>query len=82
MIRKLFTRRLSMPKLYSSDHIIKILTQQGFVFISQKGRHKKYHKTGAPTLTVIVPAERKEIPFGTFKSILKQSGLQAEAFNK
>ena len=71
-----------MPKLYSSDHIIKIPTQRGFVFISQKGSHKKYRKTGAHTLTVIVPAERKEIPFGTFKSILKQSGLQAEAFNK
>lgn len=71
-----------MPKLYSSNHIIKILLQQGFVFISQKGSHKKYRKTGPPTLTVIVPADRKEIPVGTFKSILKQSGLQTEDFNK
>jgi predicted RNA binding protein YcfA (HicA-like mRNA interferase family) len=71
-----------MPKLYSSDYIIKILLQNGFVFISQKGSHKKYRKTGVPTLTVIVPADRKEIPVGTFRSILKQSGLQAEAFNK
>jgi predicted RNA binding protein YcfA (HicA-like mRNA interferase family) len=71
-----------MPKLYSSDHIIKILLQRGFIFISQKGSHKKYRKTGTPTLTVIVPADRKEIPLGTFKSILKQSGLQAEEFNK
>ncbi len=71
-----------MPKLYSSAHIIKILIQQGFFFISQKGSHKKYRKPGTPTLTVIVPADRKEIPFGTFKSILKQSGLQAEEFKK
>lgn len=71
-----------MPKLYSSNHIIKILLQRGFIFISQKGSHKKYRKTGVPALTVIVPADRKEIPFGTFKSILKQSGLQAEEFNK
>jgi len=71
-----------MPKLYSSDYIIKILLQNGFVFISQKGSHKKYRKTGVPTLTVIVPADRKEIPVGTFRSILKQSGLQAETFNK
>ncbi len=69
-----------MPKLYSSDHIIKILTQRGFVFISQKGSHKKYRKTGTPTLTTIIPADRKEIPIGTFKSILKQSALQAEDF--
>ncbi len=70
-----------MPKLYSSNHIIKILIQQGFVFISQKGSHRKYRKTGMPTLTVIVPSNKKEIPFGTFKSILKQSGLQAQEFN-
>lgn len=71
-----------MPKLHSSDHIIKILILQGFVFISQKGSHKKHRKTGTHTLTVIVPADRKEIPIGTFKSILKQSGLQAEEFKK
>lgn len=70
-----------MPKLYSSNHIIKIPIQQGFVFISQKGSHKKYHKSGTATLTVIVPADKKEIPFGTFKSILKQSGVQAQEFN-
>ena len=69
-----------MPKLYSSDHIIKTLIKHGFVFISQKGSHKKYRKTGNPTLTVIVPAGRKETPSGTFKSILKQSELRAEEF--
>ncbi len=67
-----------MPKLYSSDEIIKILLQKGFVFISQKGSHKKYRRTGTPTLTVIVPADRKQIPFGTFKSIVRQSGLQTD----
>ncbi|HEU5053579.1 MAG TPA: type II toxin-antitoxin system HicA family toxin [Hanamia sp.] len=70
-----------MPKLFSSDQIIKILLQNGFVFISQKGSHRKYRKTGNPTLTVIVPSAMKEIPFGTFKSILKQSGLQQSDFN-
>ncbi|MEP6927785.1 MAG: type II toxin-antitoxin system HicA family toxin [Ginsengibacter sp.] len=52
-----------MPKLYSSDYIIKILIRRGFVFISQKGSHKKYRKTGITILTVIVSAGRKEIPF-------------------
>ena len=69
-----------MPKLYSTDQIIKILLLHGFEFISQKGSHKKYRKTGNPTLTVIIPALRKQIPFGTFKSILKQSRLQATDF--
>ena len=69
-----------MPKLYSSDQIIKILLLNGFEFISQKGSHKKYRKSGTPTLTAIVPAARKQIPFGTFKSILRQSRLQATDF--
>lgn len=43
-----------MPKLYSSDQIIKVLLQHGFEFISQKGSHKKYRKAGNPTLTAIV----------------------------
>lgn len=50
-----------MPKLYSSDQIVKILLQQDFTFISQKGSHQKYRKIGNPTLTVIVPANKKEI---------------------
>jgi predicted RNA binding protein YcfA (HicA-like mRNA interferase family) len=69
-----------MPKLYSSDFIIKILMQYGFVYISQRGSHAKYRKAGNPTLTVIVPAGRKEIPQGTFNSILRQSGLRKADF--
>jgi predicted RNA binding protein YcfA (HicA-like mRNA interferase family) len=67
-----------MPKLYSSAKIIKILQKKGFVYVSQKGSHAKFRKTGSPTLTVIVPADRKEIPFGTFKSILRQASLTIE----
>jgi predicted RNA binding protein YcfA (HicA-like mRNA interferase family) len=69
-----------MSKLYSSDHIIKILTRHGFVFVSQKGSHVKYRKTGNPVLTVIIPAGRKEMPMGTFNSIVRQSGLSKEDF--
>ncbi|GDX52074.1 hypothetical protein LBMAG27_11210 [Bacteroidota bacterium] len=69
-----------MPKLYSSAFIIKILLKHGFVFISQKGSHAKYRKIGTQTLTVIIPTPRKEIPYGTFKSILKQSKLNEEDF--
>jgi predicted RNA binding protein YcfA (HicA-like mRNA interferase family) len=64
-----------MPKLYSSSHILKILAQHGFTFISQKGSHIKLRKNGDPTLTTIVPANKKEIPIGTFHSILRQSAL-------
>ena len=70
-------------KLYSSQQIVKTLEREGFVFVSQRGSHVKYRKTdGAVILTVIVPAGRKEMPRGTFRSILRQSGLDERAFGR
>ena len=64
-----------MPKLYSSKQVIKALERKGFVYVSQKGSHVKFH---GDSFTVIVPAGRKEIPFGTLKSILRQANLREE----
>lgn len=69
-----------MPKLYSSEHIVRVLFRFGFQLISQKGSHQKFRKTGNPTRTVIVPAGQKVTPVGTFRSILRQSGLREEDF--
>jgi predicted RNA binding protein YcfA (HicA-like mRNA interferase family) len=69
-----------MPKLYSSQEIIKVLRKKGFVYISQKGSHAKFRKEGSPILTVIVPAGKREIPFGTFRSILRQANLRESDF--
>lgn len=72
-----------MPSLYSSDFVVKILLREGFIFVSQKGSHAKYVKdTGDAERVVIVPVGRKEIPHGTFRSILRQSGLLKESFKK
>ena len=68
-------------KLYSSKEIVGALERAGFVLVSQRGSHVKYRKTGSPTRTVIVPAARKQIPRGTFRSILRQSGLSEDAFD-
>jgi len=71
-----------MFRFYSSNHIIKVLQKKGFFYISQRGSHVKFRKFGKPILTVIVPANRKEVPFGTFKSILRQSKLIGDDFKK
>ncbi|MBU1180746.1 MAG: type II toxin-antitoxin system HicA family toxin [Pseudomonadota bacterium] len=68
-----------MPELYSSDHIISVLIGEGFQEVSQKGSHKKFRKGNR---RVIVPSPRKEIPIGTFYSILRQSGLSKNDFKK
>jgi predicted RNA binding protein YcfA (HicA-like mRNA interferase family) len=66
-----------MPKLYSSRHIIAVLVKHGFVLVGQKGSHKKFR---LDINTVIVPDPKKEIPLGTFFSIVRQSGLKREDF--
>jgi predicted RNA binding protein YcfA (HicA-like mRNA interferase family) len=68
-----------MPKLYSSRHIIAVLLKKGFIEIDQTGSHKKLRRDDK---TVIVPTPRKEIPYGTFASILRQSGLNKSDFEK
>jgi len=68
-----------MSKLPSSNKIINTLLRKGFLFVSQRGSHRKYQKEGK---TVIVPTPRKEIPMGTFRSIIRQSGLSSEEFEK
>ena len=67
-----------MPKLHSSRHIISILEKNGFYFVSQKGSHIKMRKE---KWTVIVPANKRVIPFGTFNPILRQSGLSSDYFS-
>ncbi|MBU1137192.1 type II toxin-antitoxin system HicA family toxin [Patescibacteria group bacterium] len=71
-----------MPKPVLSKDIIRILKKNGFFFVSQKGSHGKFRKTGSPPRTVIVKMSRKEIPYGTFQSILLQSGLKESDFRK
>lgn len=72
-----------MSKLYSSDLVIKVLLREGFVFVSQKGSHAKYVKdAGGGKTVVIIPIGRREIPRGTFKSILRQSRLSLKDFGE
>ena len=66
-----------MTKLPSSQKIIRTLLKNGFIFVSQRGSHQKYRKEEK---TVIIPTPRKEIPIGTFRSIIRQSGLNQDQF--
>lgn len=70
-----------MPRLYRSRIAVAVLKKHGFYFVSQKGRHAKYRKlVNGKAINTTVPMMKKEIPFGTFHSILEQSGLREEDF--
>jgi predicted RNA binding protein YcfA (HicA-like mRNA interferase family) len=71
-----------MPKLrvLSGGEVCRILTQNGFVEIRQKGSHilmqKKSRNT---TITVPVP-HHAELKIGTLLGIIRQSGLPKSLF--
>lgn len=71
-----------MPSPIPFRLIVKVLESKGFFFISQTGSHAKYRKSGNPTLNVIVPIHEKEVRYGTFRSILRQSKLKESDFKK
>lgn len=71
-----------MPKPYDLRRLLRVLENKGFFFVSQTGAHAKYRKLGNPILTVIVPTHGKDVRYGTFRSILRQSKLQESDFKK
>ena len=68
-----------MPRLYSYRQVIKVLESLGFVVRRQRGSHIKLKNRFGRT--VIVP-RRREIPFGTFDSILQQAGIDEKTFEE
>ena len=58
-----------MPR--NGREIVKRLKAEGFELVSVKGSHHKFRKG---TITVVVPHPKKDLPFGTARSIAKQVG--------
>ena len=69
-----------MLRPLSSREVIRILTKAGFVKLSQRGSHLKFFESGLAS-TVIVPANKKQIPVGTISSIIRQSKLDKGQFD-
>ena len=62
-------------KAYSSHEIIKILKDAGFVLDRVKGSHHIYlHPENKKR--AVVPHPKKDLPYGTSSTILKQAGIE------
>ncbi len=64
----------------SAREVIKGLSTQGFQIVSQKGSHIKMKKQTLKETRVVIIPDYDEIPVGTLKSIIRQSGLTPEEF--
>jgi len=54
--------------------LIKILEENGFIFVRQTGSHAIYKKIDRKI--VVVPIHNRDIPTGTLNGIVKDAGLK------
>ena len=71
-----------MPKLYSSNDAVKAFKRAGFSKITQKGSHLKMRGFWNGKLQTIIIPLHKQIAFGTFQSVLSQSGMSKSEFEE
>jgi predicted RNA binding protein YcfA (HicA-like mRNA interferase family) len=64
-----------MGKVYTVIEIVRILTEDGWVYDSQEGGHQHYEHPEKPG-KVTVPVGNKEIAKKTAGSIFRQAGLK------
>jgi len=67
-----------MPRRLGSSEVIRVLLLHGFLPVSQRGSHSKYRNSAGRI--AIVPHPKKELPIGTTRSIIRQSGLSPKDF--
>ena len=68
--------------LLSARNIIKALSKAGFQQVSQKGSHIKLKRKESDKTWIVIVPNFNEIPTGTLRSIIRQSGLDIEEFLK
>lgn len=71
---------VKLPSFKPRD-LERILLKNGFIIKRQTGSHRIYHNFKIEKTTVI-PYHSKDIPQGTLRSIIKQTGLNEEIFLK
>jgi len=56
--------------------ILRILEDDGWVLVAQKGSHRQYKHAAKPGRVTVAGHPKDEIAPGTLKSILRQAGLK------
>ena len=64
----------------SGREILKILYKNGFVKVGQKGSHVRLKNIMPEKVYIVIVPLHDEIPIGTLKSIIRQSGLDENEF--
>ena len=68
-----------LPRL-KAEEIVHILAHQGFILISQRGSHQKWHNPDTGRQVIVPVHKGKELPTGTLESIVVGSGIPQTEF--
>lgn len=69
-----------MPVRPTYSQVVKILIENGFCMVSQKGSHQKWRNYETGKITIVPCHGNKPIPIGTLNSIIRATGLSKELF--
>jgi predicted RNA binding protein YcfA (HicA-like mRNA interferase family) len=72
------TRR-RLPAL-SANEVVRALQRAGFEVHRIKGSHHHLRNPERPGARPVVPMHRGDLPLGTLRAIIRQSGLSVEEF--
>lgn len=67
--------------ILSATEIVKALGKLGYAFDHQRGSHIILRNSLPPHRRAVVP-NRKEVPRGTLRAIIREAGLSVDEFNK
>ncbi|MBU1000879.1 type II toxin-antitoxin system HicA family toxin [Patescibacteria group bacterium] len=70
-----------MPKVYTPKQVLIKYKKLGFIEDRQSGSHKILYNPETKT-RVVIPFHLKDLPKGTFSSILRESKVTREEFEK
>lgn len=68
-------------KRLTANEVIKIIYNHGFEKVSQKGSHQKWKHPETKRVIIIPYHKGKNLPIGTLKAIIKDSGLPSAIWN-
>ena len=62
------------PRL-TSDQVIRILRDHGFLWIGTSGSHQKWHHRVKGKQVIVAHRRARVLPLGTMKAIIESSGI-------
>jgi len=65
---------------YTSEEVIKILQNNGFILLSQRGSHQKWRNSSTGKQVIVPHHKGKQLPLGTLRSIIEGSNIPENEF--